>query len=183
MFSRFFSIFLNHTPSQDVTNMWILVGLGNPGKEYQDNRHNIGFMVIDEIAREYGFPAFRAKFQSELCGKRTDCDAQFNEMFVARLIERYVLADWRAINLHCKAYPMECNSFSALEGWSRESHNKNVARIANQRSEEIARQREAAILDEERQQAASLVSAARAALATYLRMRYPAAVAPDVINR
>ncbi|HPH64583.1 MAG TPA: hypothetical protein PLF40_02520 [Kofleriaceae bacterium] len=135
------------------------------------------------IATTVEAPAFRAKFQSELCGKRTDCDAQFNEMFVARLIERYVLADWRAINLHCKAYPMECNSFSALEGWSRESHNKNVARIANQRSEEIARQREAAILDEERQQAASLVSAARAALATYLRMRYPAAVAPDVINR
>lgn len=66
MFSRFFSIFLNHTPSQDVTNMWILVGLGNPGKEYQDNRHNIGFMVIDEIAREYGFPAFRAKFEGEI---------------------------------------------------------------------------------------------------------------------
>lgn len=66
MFSRFFSIFLNHTPSQDVTNMWILVGLGNPGKEYKDNRHNIGFMVIDEIAREYGFPAFRAKFEGEI---------------------------------------------------------------------------------------------------------------------
>jgi PTH1 family peptidyl-tRNA hydrolase len=66
MFSRFFSIFLNRTPSQDVTNMWILVGLGNPGKEYKDNRHNIGFMVFDEIAREYGLPAFRAKFEGEI---------------------------------------------------------------------------------------------------------------------
>ena len=46
--------------------MWILVGLGNPGKEYEDNRHNVGFMVIDEIAREYGLPAFKSKFEGEL---------------------------------------------------------------------------------------------------------------------
>ena len=30
--------------------MWLVVGLGNPGREYQDNRHNIGFMVVDELA-------------------------------------------------------------------------------------------------------------------------------------
>ncbi|HEU4839358.1 MAG TPA: aminoacyl-tRNA hydrolase [Micavibrio sp.] len=52
--------------------MWVLVGLGNPGKEYQDNRHNIGFMVIDEIAREYGLPAFSKKFEGELTEGRID---------------------------------------------------------------------------------------------------------------
>ncbi len=46
--------------------MWILVGLGNPGGEYQDNRHNIGFMVIDEIAREFNLPSFSKKFEGEL---------------------------------------------------------------------------------------------------------------------
>lgn len=46
--------------------MWILVGLGNPGKEYQDNRHNIGFMAIDEIADQYGFAAFKSKFEGEM---------------------------------------------------------------------------------------------------------------------
>ena len=46
--------------------MWILVGLGNPGKEYEGNRHNVGFMVIDEIAREYGLSAFKSKFEGEI---------------------------------------------------------------------------------------------------------------------
>lgn len=46
--------------------MWILVGLGNPGKEYEDNRHNVGFMVIDEIAREHALPAFKSKFEGEI---------------------------------------------------------------------------------------------------------------------
>lgn len=52
--------------------MWVLVGLGNPGKEYQDNRHNIGFMVIDDIAREFGLPAFSKKFEGELTEGRID---------------------------------------------------------------------------------------------------------------
>ncbi len=71
MFSRFFS-FLQSKPVQDADTMWVLVGLGNPGKEYQDNRHNIGFMVIDEIAREYGLPAFSKKFEGELTEGRIE---------------------------------------------------------------------------------------------------------------
>lgn len=44
--------------------MIILAGLGNPGPKYQNNRHNIGFMAVDEIARRWRFGLERAKFQS-----------------------------------------------------------------------------------------------------------------------
>lgn len=65
MFSRFFSLF-SKKPQQNEGTMWILVGLGNPGKEYQKNRHNIGFMVIDKIADEFGLPAFSKKFEGDI---------------------------------------------------------------------------------------------------------------------
>lgn len=44
--------------------MIIIAGLGNPGAKYEKNRHNIGFMAADEIARRWRFGAERAKFQS-----------------------------------------------------------------------------------------------------------------------
>lgn len=39
--------------------MFLIVGLGNPGKEYQKTRHNAGFMMLDAIAKEYDFPVFK----------------------------------------------------------------------------------------------------------------------------
>ncbi len=45
--------------------MWLLTGLGNPGREYEGNRHNIGFMVADELARRAG-GGWKSKFGGEL---------------------------------------------------------------------------------------------------------------------
>lgn len=39
--------------------MWLVVGLGNPGSKYERNRHNIGFRVVDELARRNGLPAWK----------------------------------------------------------------------------------------------------------------------------
>ena len=45
--------------------MWLVVGLGNPGAKYARNRHNIGFMVVDELARKHGLPAWSQKLGGE----------------------------------------------------------------------------------------------------------------------
>ncbi|MBX9711959.1 MAG: aminoacyl-tRNA hydrolase [Xanthobacteraceae bacterium] len=45
--------------------MRLFVGLGNPGSKYEGNRHNIGFMVVDDIARRHGFSPWRRRFQGE----------------------------------------------------------------------------------------------------------------------
>lgn len=46
--------------------MRLVVGLGNPGARYARNRHNIGFMAVEAIARRHGLPAFRSRFKGEL---------------------------------------------------------------------------------------------------------------------
>ena len=43
--------------------MYLLAGLGNPGPKYAGNRHNIGFMAVDEIVRRHGFSPWRRRFQ------------------------------------------------------------------------------------------------------------------------
>ena len=46
--------------------MQIFVGLGNPGANYAQNRHNIGFMALDRIAEKNGFSPWKAKFQGRI---------------------------------------------------------------------------------------------------------------------
>jgi len=43
--------------------MLLFVGLGNPGSQYVRNRHNIGFMAVEAIARRHRFPAWKRRFQ------------------------------------------------------------------------------------------------------------------------
>lgn len=46
--------------------MWLLVGLGNPGRKYERNRHNIGFRVLDELEQRHGLGGYRSKFGGDV---------------------------------------------------------------------------------------------------------------------
>ncbi len=46
--------------------MKLVVGLGNPGRKYRDTRHNIGYLVLGELARRFGSSKAKAKFNAEV---------------------------------------------------------------------------------------------------------------------
>jgi PTH1 family peptidyl-tRNA hydrolase len=47
----------------------LIAGLGNPGREYEQTRHNLGWLVVDELARRHG-GSFRSKFSGQLSEER-----------------------------------------------------------------------------------------------------------------
>ncbi len=59
-------------PRRHGTSLDLLVaGLGNPGREYAHNRHNVGWMVVEELARRHG-GSWRSKFNGRLAEVRID---------------------------------------------------------------------------------------------------------------
>src|SRR5256884_10005264 len=49
----------------------LVVGLGNPGREYAGHRHNVGWMVVEELARRHG-ASWKGKFSGQLAEIRVD---------------------------------------------------------------------------------------------------------------
>lgn len=60
--------------------MYLVVGLGNPGRQYEMTRHNIGFETIDYMADQYGVKLNKLKFKSVY----TECSICGEKVFIAK---------------------------------------------------------------------------------------------------
>jgi PTH1 family peptidyl-tRNA hydrolase len=67
--------------------MLLIAGLGNPGPRHARNRHNLGFMAVEAIAREHRYPPFRARFQGLIA------DGTIGETRVALLMPQTYMND------------------------------------------------------------------------------------------
>ena len=82
--------------------MLLLVGLGNPGPRHANNRHNIGFMALDEIVRRHGFGPWRLRFQGRLSEGRIG-----GEKIFALEPETYMNESGRAVGEAVRFYKLE----------------------------------------------------------------------------
>lgn len=82
--------------------MLLLVGLGNPGPRYAGNRHNIGYMAVDEIVRRHGFGPWRTRFRGQVSEGRMG-DAKL----LALKPETYMNESGRSVGEALRFYKLE----------------------------------------------------------------------------
>ena len=79
----------------------LVVGLGNPGREYARNRHNVGYLVADELARRHG-GTWRSKFYGQLAEIRLD-----GHKVALLKPETYMNESGRAVSAAARFYKLE----------------------------------------------------------------------------
>ncbi len=89
--------------------MLIIVGLGNPEAKYANNRHNAGFMAVDEVARVHGFGPWRAKFSALVCEGFLSSDAgRFKTLLLKP--QTYYNESGRAVQAALSFYKLPLNN-------------------------------------------------------------------------
>jgi peptidyl-tRNA hydrolase, PTH1 family len=86
----------------------LVAGLGNPGREYQRNRHNVGHMVVDELARRHD-GAWRSKFSGQLAEVRID-----GHKVALLKPETYMNDSGRAVSAATRFYKVEPGEVLAI---------------------------------------------------------------------
>lgn len=89
--------------------MLLFVGLGNPGKTYAKNRHNIGFMALEAIARAHGFPQSRSRFQGLISEGQIG-----GERVILLCPSTYMNESGRAVREAAQFYKIDCVNIIAF---------------------------------------------------------------------
>lgn len=79
--------------------MWLVAGLGNPGDEYADTRHNIGFMVVDLLSARWSI-AIRQKTSNFICGRGFIREQKALLIKPLTFMNRSGNAVWEALRMH-----------------------------------------------------------------------------------
>jgi hypothetical protein len=81
------------------------------------------------------------QFITEICGGTDDatCTEKLRQTFLARLRERYTLADWAAVADRCTAHPVDCKLWFNIELWAMGSHNQAVSAWAQEEYEQATK--------------------------------------------
>jgi peptidyl-tRNA hydrolase, PTH1 family len=87
----------------------LFVGLGNPDAEHQSNRHNVGFMAVDEIARRHGITPWRRGFQSAFTEVRLD-----SEVVVLLKPQTYMNDSGRAVQEAMSFYKLALSNLTVF---------------------------------------------------------------------
>ena len=94
--------------------MWLIVGLGNPGREYERNRHNVGFMVADLLARRTGARFGRhRRAVADVAEARLGVGADAPHLVIAKPLTYMNLAGGPVANL-CRFYKISPDRVVAI---------------------------------------------------------------------
>jgi PTH1 family peptidyl-tRNA hydrolase len=88
--------------------MLLIAGLGNPGPRYQATRHNLGFRVVDELAKQCGVPAsaFQERFHGELASARFQVGGRDEELLLLRP-QTFMNDSGRSVQAACTFYKIQ----------------------------------------------------------------------------